>query len=56
MENSPVFHLFYAAHDQITAILKATGKPVDDAQVTAVINSLKGKKLEDVIGFFILVD
>jgi len=47
-EKNQVNIFLFSAHDQITAILKATGKPVDDAQVTAVVNSLKGKKLEDV--------
>ena len=31
------------------AILKATGKPVDEAQVDAVIKSLNNRKVEDVI-------
>ena len=32
----------------LTAILNATGKPVDAAQVTSVVNSLKGKQVHDV--------
>ena len=32
----------------LTAILNATGKPVDAAQVTSVVNTLKGKQVHDV--------
>ena len=32
----------------LTAILNATGKPVDAAQVTSVVNSLKGKQVHEV--------
>lgn len=32
----------------MTAILNASGKPVDAAQVTAVVNSLKGKQVHEV--------
>ena len=34
-----------SANDQVTNILKATGKSFDQAEVTKVIDSLKGKKL-----------
>ena len=33
----------------LTGILNATGKPVDAAQVTSVVNSLKGKQVHEVI-------
>ena len=36
------------AKDQVNAILKATGSPVDENQVNAVMESLKGKNLSDV--------
>ena len=36
------------AKDSVTAILKATGKPVDDAQVDAVIKSLNNKRVDEV--------
>ena len=48
MENNQVKLSLFLAKEQLVGILNATGKPVDDAQVTAVINSLKGKKLDDV--------
>ncbi|CAM6002562.1 unnamed protein product [Sphagnum balticum] len=35
--------------DSVTAIVSATGKPADAAQVHAVVAALKGKKVEDVI-------
>ena len=35
----------YSTNDQVTNILKATGKSFDQAEVTKVIDSLKGKKL-----------
>ncbi len=38
-----------SAKDQITNILKATGQKFDEAEITKVVDSLKGKKLEDVI-------
>lgn len=36
------------AEETITAILNSTGKPVDAAQVKAVVASLKGKQVHDV--------
>jgi len=36
------------AADQVTNILKATGQNVDAKEVNAVVEKLKGKKLEDV--------
>lgn len=47
-EKNQVTKYIYLAHDQLTNILKATGSKFDDGEVTKVINSLKGKKLEDV--------
>ncbi len=38
-----------SANDQITNILKATGQAFDQAEVTKVVDSLKGKKIEDVM-------
>ena len=38
----------YPAKDSVVAILKATGKPVDEAQVDAVLKALNGRKVEDV--------
>ena len=35
--------------ETLTAILNATGKPVDAAQVKAVIEKLKGKQVHDVL-------
>ena len=32
----------------LTAILNATGKPVDAAQVASVVNTLKGKQVHEV--------
>lgn len=37
------------AKDSLIAILKATGKPVDEAQVDAVLATLKGRKVDEVI-------
>ena len=34
--------------DQVSAILKATGKPVDDAQVAAVFDAVGGKPVHEV--------
>jgi len=34
--------------ESVSAIIAATGKPVDANQVDAVIASLKGRKIEDV--------
>ncbi len=39
------------AKDQLSNILKATGQKFDEAEVNKVIDSLKGKKIEDVIQF-----
>lgn len=38
-----------SANEQITNILKATGQAFDQAEVTKVVDSLKGKKIEDVM-------
>jgi large subunit ribosomal protein LP2 len=35
--------------DQLTNILKATGQKFDEAEITKVVASLKGKKIEDLI-------
>ena len=35
--------------ESLTAVLKAAGNTVDDKQVDAVLASLKGKKLDDLI-------
>lgn len=40
---------FISAKDQLTNILKATGQKFDEAEITKVVDSLKGKKLEEVI-------
>lgn len=41
----------YSAEESLTAILSATGKPVDAAQVKAVIEKLKGKQVHEVYSF-----
>lgn len=45
--------LSYIAEQTLTAILSASGKPVDAAQVKAVIEKLKGKQVHDVFIFII---
>lgn len=45
--------LINSAADTVTNILKATGQKFDEAEVTKVVNSLKGKKLEDVYNWII---
>jgi ribosomal protein L12E/L44/L45/RPP1/RPP2 len=47
---------FILDKDTLSAVLKATGAAVDDAQVNAVLKSLKGKKVEDVIIYFTIVN
>jgi len=44
----PKYTLNYSAKESVTAILAAAGKPVDAAQVAAVIDSLKGRTVTDV--------
>jgi len=39
---------FISAKDQLTNILKATGQKFEEAEIAKVVDSLKGKKLEDV--------
>ena len=34
--------------DSVCSILKATGKPVDDAQVSALFDSIKGRSVHEV--------
>jgi ribosomal protein L12E/L44/L45/RPP1/RPP2 len=48
----PSKSLINSASVEITNILKATGGKFDEAEVTKVVNTLKGKKLEDVILMF----
>lgn len=35
--------------DQLTNILKATGQKFEEAEIAKVVDSLKGKKIEDLI-------
>lgn len=44
----PSTNCFNLDEQTLTAILNVTGKPVDAAQVTAVVNSLKGKQVHEV--------
>jgi len=47
-EKNQVTSFSNSANEQLTNILKATGQKFDEAEVTKVVASLKGKKLEDV--------
>lgn len=49
LRQGPQYPLLDAAKDSVAAILKATGKPVDDAQVDAVIAALNGRAVNDVL-------
>lgn len=51
--SEPSNSLSYLAEQTLTAILNATGKPVDAAQVKAVVEKLKGKQVHDVFIFII---
>lgn len=47
--SSPVTSYVIAAEADLNKILQATGKPVDGEQVKKVIDTLKGKNIEDVL-------
>lgn len=47
-EKNQVIKNINSAADQLTNILKATGQSFDQAEITKVVDSLKGKKIEDV--------
>lgn len=49
----PSTSLINQGEQTLTAILNATGKPVDAAQVKAVIDKLKGKQVHEVPSAFI---
>ena len=50
---APCNDLFYSAKDSITAIIKATGKDCDAAQVDAVLKSLNNRKVDEVISLLL---
>jgi ribosomal protein L12E/L44/L45/RPP1/RPP2 len=45
---NPVTTNLISDEETLTAILNSTGKPVDAAQVKAVVEKLKGKQVHDV--------
>jgi ribosomal protein L12E/L44/L45/RPP1/RPP2 len=47
-EKNQVHENINLAQEQVSAILKATGQKFEEAEVTKVFASLKGKKLDDV--------
>lgn len=47
-EMNPVTTNLISDEETLTAILNSTGKPVDAAQVKAVVEKLKGKQIHDV--------
>lgn len=47
-EMNPVTTNLISDEETLTAILNSTGKPVDAAQVKAVVEKLKGKQVHDV--------
>lgn len=54
--NSQVYLCYTLAEADIKNILTATGKEFDAAQVSAVIDNLKGKALHEVLSVFNVVD
>ena len=51
-ELNQVHNSLTSGEQTLTAILNATGKPVDAAQVKAVIEKLKGKQVHEVSSFY----
>ncbi len=52
-ERNQVQSCYNSAVDQISNILKSTGQTFDAAEVTKVVDTLRGKKLEDVFSSLI---